>query len=109
MDHVGNTYRHDFIDIERNWKLEFDHEEIKRLPKPVFITCKNCGFVYKPQTSCPNCGIKVSKKELLAIEGELKELKDEKKNSLQLSKNNILFHIMLRKNFTTKTKLFLGN
>ena len=74
LDHVGNTYRHDFIDIERNWKLEFDHEEIKKLPKPVFITCKNCGFVYKPQKSCPNCALKVSKKELHAIEGERKEL-----------------------------------
>jgi DNA repair protein RadD len=75
LDHVGNTFRHDFIDIERNWDLEFDYEEEKKNPKPVFITCKNCGFVYKPQKSCPNCGLEVSKKELLAIEGELQELK----------------------------------
>ena len=31
----------DFIDIERNWKLEYDYEETKKFPKPVFITCKN--------------------------------------------------------------------
>ena len=106
LDHVGNTYRHDFIDIERNWKLEFDHEEIKRLPKPVFITCKNCGFVYKPQTSCPNCGIKVSKKELLAIEGELKELKRREEKQPTTIKEQYPFSHYAKKKFHDKNKAF---
>ena len=106
LDHVGNTYRHDFIDIERNWKLEFDHEEIKRLPKPVFITCKNCGFVYKPQKSCPNCGLKVLKKELLAIEGELKELKrQEEKQPITIKEQYPLSHYA-KKRFHDKNKSF---
>mgnify|MGYP003136408007 FL=1 len=106
LDHVGNTYRHDFIDIERHWKLEFDHEEIKKLPKPVFITCKNCGFVYKPQKSCPNCGLKVSKKELLAIEGELKELKrQEEKQPITIKEQYPLSHYA-KNLFHNKNKSF---
>ena len=106
LDHVGNTYRHDFIDIERHWKLEFDHEKIKKLPKPIFITCKNCGFVYKPQKSCPNCGLKVSKKELLAIEGELKELKrQEEKQPITIKEQYSLSHYA-KKRFHDKNKSF---
>ena len=106
LDHVGNTYRHDFIDIERHWKLEFDHEEIKKLPKPVFITCKNCGFVYKPQKSCPNCGLKVSKKELLAIDGELKELKrQEEKQPITIREQYPLSHYA-KKRFHDKNRSF---
>ena len=106
LDHVGNTYRHDFIDIERNWKLEFDHEEIKKLPKPVFITCKNCGFVYKPQKSCPNCGLKVSKKELLAIEGELKELKRQEEKQPITIKEQYVFSHYAKNLFHNKNKSF---
>jgi len=106
LDHVGNTYRHDFIDIERSWKLEFDHEEIKKLPKPVFITCKNCGFVYKPQKSCPNCGLKVSKKELLAIEGELKELKRQEEKQPITIKEQYPFSHYAKNLFHNKNKSF---
>ena len=106
LDHVGNTYRHDFIDIERNWKLEFDHEEIKKLPKPVFITCKNCGFVYKPQKSCPNCGLKVSKKELIAIEGELKELKRQEGKQPITIKEQYVFSHYAKNLFHNKNKSF---
>jgi len=106
LDHVGNTYRHDFIDIERHWKLEFDHEEIKKLPKPVFITCKNCGFVYKPQKSCPNCGLKVSKKELLAIEGELKELKRQEQKQPITIKEQYVFSNYAKNLFHNKNKSF---
>ena len=110
LDHVGNTYRHDFIDIERNWKLEFDHEEIKKLPKPVFITCKNCGFVYKPQKSCPNCGLKVSKKELLAIEGELKELKrQEEKQPITIKEQYPLSHYAKNLFHNKKSKIVFEN
>ena len=27
LDHVGNTYRHDFVDVERIWELDFDEEK----------------------------------------------------------------------------------
>ena len=106
LDHVGNTYRHDFIDIERNWKLDFDHEEIKKLPKPLFMTCKNCGFVYKPQKSCPNCGLKVCKEELLAIEGELKELKRKEAKQPDTIKEQYVFSHYAKKRFHDKNKLF---
>jgi superfamily II DNA or RNA helicase len=106
LDHVGNTYRHDFIDIERNWKLEFDYEETKKLPKPVFITCKNCGFVYKPQKSCPSCGLEVSKKELLAIEGELKELKRQEEKQPITIKEQYAFCHYAKRRFHGKNKSF---
>jgi len=103
LDHVGNTYRHDFIDIERNWKLEFDVDEEKKKPKPLFTTCKKCGFVYKPQKSCPSCGYQLTKQELIAIEGELKELKR------QQQKQPITIKEQYRRSCYAKTKFHALN
>ena len=75
LDHVGNTYRHDFVDVERIWELDFDEEKVKNKAKPIFKTCKQCNYVYKPQKVCPNCGHELTKEELLEVEGQLEELK----------------------------------
>lgn len=76
LDHVGNTYRHDFIDVEKNWVLEQEEDEgVKEKGKPVFITCKQCNFVFKQQKTCPNCGNEITKKQLILLEGQLQELK----------------------------------
>jgi len=81
LDHVGNTYRHDFIDIEKNWVLKEEEEKLRPKGKPIFITCKKCNFIFKPQKSCPNCGFEIPKKDLISLEGQLTELKKEKENS----------------------------
>ena len=102
LDHVGNTYRHDFIDVERNWQLDFNHEYINKKPKPVLITCKNCGCVYKPQKCCPDCGYKLTRKELMAVEGDLMELKrQEEKNPLTI-KDQYPFSIYAKNKFHDK-------
>ena len=76
LDHVGNTYRHDFIDVEKNWVLEQEEDEgVKEKGKPIIITCKQCNFVFKQQKACPNCGNEITKKQLVILEGQLQELK----------------------------------
>ena len=93
LDHVGNTYRHDFIDIEKNWTLEEEDESIKPKGKPIFITCKECNFIYKPQKTCPNCGHETSKKELIAVEGQLEEIKRQLDKDPKTIKDNYKFSI----------------
>ena len=77
LDHVNNTITHGFVDERREWKLE---EEIPYGPKrknPLVRTCQQCNHVFKFGKSCPECGFELSKKELIEVEGELKELKKE--------------------------------
>jgi len=93
LDHVGNTYRHDFIDVEKNWVLEEEDETIKPKGKPIFITCKKCNFIFKPQKICPNCGHETSKKQLISVEGQLKEIKRELEKDPRTIKDNYKFCI----------------
>ena len=107
LDHVGNTYRHDFIDIRRNWKLNFDVEQEKKIGKSIYITCKNCNFIFKQQKACPNCGLELTKKELITIEGELKELKRHENNQPITITEGYKKSKYAKQSFNNKTKTTL--
>lgn len=102
LDHVGNTYRHDFIDIEKNWVLEEDDESVKPKGKPIFVTCKECNFIYKPQKACPNCGHETSKKELIAVEGQLQEIKRELDKDPRTIKDNYKLSVYMKSTYHKK-------
>lgn len=55
IDHVGNIYRHGFVDDNRNWSLDVAKRKKENLIK--IKECPECFSVYSAEKeSCPQCG-----------------------------------------------------
>ena len=55
IDHVGNIYRHGFVDDPHNWTLEPKKRKEENLVK--IKECPECFMVYSTEhQSCPQCG-----------------------------------------------------
>jgi len=78
LDHAGNSLTHGLPDDEREWSLD-DREKRKRAaPAEVSVrTCTECFFVYRPASSCPQCGHAppVQVRQIEQVEGTLTEVR----------------------------------
>ena len=82
LDHVGATKKHGFVDDPRDWSLDSKpKKQRKDEPAPSVRQCPQCFAAFKPQPECPCCGhvIPVKTKEMVQIDGELVELRRQKR------------------------------
>ena len=82
LDHVGATKKHGFVDDPRNWSLDSKpKKQRKDEPAPSVRQCPNCFAAFKPQPQCPCCGhiIPIKTKELTQVDGELVEMRRQKR------------------------------
>ena len=78
IDHVGNVYRHGFVDDNRNWTLDVKKRKAENLIK--IKECPQCFTVYSAEKSqCPECGyechIVKQTKDKKTVEIDLQEVK----------------------------------
>lgn len=78
IDHVGNVYRHGFVDDNRNWTLDVKKRKAENLIK--IKECPQCFAVYSAdKTACPECGyechIVKQTKDKKTVEIDLQEVK----------------------------------
>jgi superfamily II DNA or RNA helicase len=87
QDHGGNFYRHDSLNMDRQWSLEDTDKTIrekhaekyrtKAEPEPV--VCPQCSFVRKHGVSCPKCGFTYHgrRRRVIEVDGTLREVHGE--------------------------------
>lgn len=78
IDHVGNIFRHGFVDDNRSWSLSVKKRKEENTVK--IKECPECFAVYKSeQKSCPLCGhvnhIVKETKNNKTVEVDLQEIK----------------------------------
>ena len=81
LDHVGNTFKHGFIDDVRAWSLDSKPKRQRKDEPPVEVRqCPKCFAAFKPQPICPICGhvFKTKAFQLETVEGDLVEIKRKK-------------------------------
>ena len=81
LDHVGNTFKHGFIDDVRAWSLDSKPKRQRKDEPPVEVRqCPKCFAAFKPQPVCPMCGHVFKKKtsQLETVDGDLVEIKRKK-------------------------------
>ena len=57
LDHVGNTFKHGFVDDVRDWSLKYKPKRQRN--SRTGTNCKavpKCFAAFKPQPVCPCCG-----------------------------------------------------
>lgn len=69
IDHAGAVQKHGFPDEDVEWTLDPDDTVGARVKKAKedgkmkqLIVCRSCGHDFSGATSCPNCGLELSKK-----------------------------------------------
>ena len=81
LDHVGNTFKHGFIDDVRAWSLDSKPKR-QRTDEPAVQVrqCPKCFAAFKPQPVCPCCGhvFKTKASHLETVDGDLVEIKRKK-------------------------------
>ena len=81
LDHVGNTFKHGFVDDVRAWSLDSKPKR-QRTDEPAVQVrqCPKCFAAFKPQPVCPCCGHVFKKKasHLETVDGDLVEIKRKK-------------------------------
>lgn len=92
IDHVGNTLRHGFVDMEREWSLEGRVKKKGKKknddePKIDLIQCPKCFRVMEPVPVCGGCGHvfppKQGGRNLEQVDGELQEITPEMRAAMQ--------------------------
>ena len=81
LDHVGNTFKHGFIDDVRLWSLDSKPKrQRKDEPTPSVRQCPKCFAAFRPQPACPCCGhlFKAKTSQLVNVKGDLLEVKRKK-------------------------------
>ena len=81
LDHVGNTFKHGFIDDVRAWSLDSKPKRQRKDEPAVEVRqCPECFAAFRPQPVCPVCGHVFKKKtsQLETVEGDLVEIKRKK-------------------------------
>ncbi|MDO5559397.1 MAG: DEAD/DEAH box helicase [Oscillospiraceae bacterium] len=78
IDHVGNIYRHGFVDDNRNWTLDVKKRKAENLIK--IKECPQCFTVYSAEkVACPSCGYEChiikQTKDKKTVEIDLQEVK----------------------------------
>lgn len=79
IDHVGNIFRHGFVDDNRNWTLDTKKRKEENTVK--IKECPSCYAVYSAdKPKCPNCGfechiVKQTTGKKKTIDIDLKEVK----------------------------------
>lgn len=79
IDHVGNIFRHGFVDDNRNWTLDVKKRKEENTVK--IKECPSCYAVYSAdKPKCPNCGfechiVKQTTGKKKTIDIDLKEVK----------------------------------
>lgn len=92
IDHVGNTLRHGFVDMDREWSLE---GRVKKKGKKKdaddakieLLQCPKCFRVMDPMPVCGGCGYvfpaRQGGRELEHIDGDLQEITPEIRAAMQ--------------------------
>ena len=81
LDHVGNTFKHGFVDDVRTWSLNSKPKRQRKDEPAVEVRqCPKCFAAFKPQAVCPVCGHVFTTKafQLETVEGDLVEIKRKK-------------------------------
>jgi len=81
LDHVGNTFKHGFVDDVRAWSLDSKPKRQRKDEPAVEVRqCPDCFAAFKPQPVCPCCGhvFKTKAFQLETVEGDLVEIKRKK-------------------------------
>ncbi|MCQ2463950.1 MAG: DEAD/DEAH box helicase [Oscillospiraceae bacterium] len=79
IDHVGNIFRHGFVDDNRNWTLDAKKRKEENTVK--IKECPSCFAVYSADKArCPNCGfechiVKQTTGKKKTVDIDLKEVK----------------------------------
>lgn len=79
IDHVGNIFRHGFVDDSRNWTLDAKKRKSDNVVK--IKECPSCYAVYSAEKPrCPNCGfecliVKQTTDKKKTVEVDLREVK----------------------------------
>lgn len=79
IDHVGNIFRHGFVDDNRNWSLDAKKRKSDNVVK--IKECPSCYAVYSAEKPrCPNCGfecliVKQTTDKKKTVEVDLREVK----------------------------------
>ena len=91
IDHVGNTMRHGFVDLEREWSLDgrVKTKGKKKAEDDVkidLLQCPQCYVVSMPAPVCPSCGFVHPVKQargLEQVDGELQEITPEMREKMR--------------------------
>lgn len=81
LDHVGNTFKHGFVDDVRAWSLDSKPKRQRKDEPAVEVRqCPECFAAFKPQPVCPVCGhvFKTKASHLETVDGDLVEIKRKK-------------------------------
>ncbi len=81
LDHVGNTFKHGFIDDVRAWSLNSKPKRQRKDEPAVEVRqCPKCFAAFRPQPVCPCCGhvFKTKAFRLETVEGDLVEIQRKK-------------------------------
>jgi superfamily II DNA or RNA helicase len=81
LDHVGNTFKHGFIDDVRTWSLDSKPKRQRKDEPAIEVRqCPKCFAAFKPQPVCPMCGhvFKTKASHLETVDGDLVEIKRKK-------------------------------
>lgn len=86
LDHVGNVWRHNLPDVDRQWSLD---EGVEKGPREAIETkikqCGLCYFIHPPAPVCPKCGYEYPappQREVEQVDGSLKEVTDAERAEL---------------------------